>query len=102
MVLTPEGRVSKYFFGIEYPPRDIRLGLVEASDGKIGTPVDQLLLYCYHYDPTTGKYSMVVMNVLRLAGVATVLLIGGFIGLMWIRDRRKSKTAAALAPSASQ
>lgn len=102
ILLTPQGRVSKYFYGIEYPPKDIRLGLVEASGGKIGTPVDQVLLYCYHYDPHSGKYSMIVMNVLRLAGAGTVALIGGFIGLMWIRDRRKSKTAAAMAPSASQ
>ena len=92
MVLTPQGRVSKYFYGIEYPPKDLRLGLIEASGGKIGTPVDQVLLYCYHYDPHSGKYSMVVMNVLRLAGVATVALIGGFIAAMWSRDRRKSKT----------
>jgi len=102
MVLTPEGRVSKYFYGIDYPPKDIRLGLIEASDGKIGTPVDQLLLYCYHYDPHSGKYSMVVMNVLRLAGVSTVAVILGFIGLMWIRDRRTLKNAAAVSPSMSQ
>jgi protein SCO1 len=102
MVLTPQGRVSKYFYGIDYPPKDIRLGLIEASNGKIGSPVDQLLLYCYHYDPHSGKYSMVVMNVLRLAGVATVLLMAGFIGLMWIRDRRKLKNAAAALPSVSQ
>ena len=92
MVLTPEGRVSKYFYGIDYPPKDLRLGLIEASGGKIGTPVDQVLLYCYHYDPHSGKYSMVVMNVLRLAGVVTVALIGGFIATMWGLDRRKSKT----------
>jgi protein SCO1/2 len=102
MVLTPQGRVSKYFYGIDYPPRDIRLGLIEASNGKIGTPVDQLLLYCYHYDPHSGKYSMIVMNVLRLAGVATVALMLGFIGLLWIRDRRKLKNAAAVSPSMSQ
>ena len=102
MVLTPQGRVSKYFYGIDYPPRDIRLGLIEASNGKIGTPVDQLLLYCYHYDPHSGKYSMIVMNVLRLAGVATVALMLGFVGLMWIRDRRKLKNAAAVSPSMSQ
>ncbi|MCX6549551.1 MAG: SCO family protein [Acidobacteria bacterium] len=99
MVLTPQGRVSKYFYGIEYPPKDIRLGLIEASGGKIGNPVDQVLLYCYHYDPHSGKYSMVVMNVLRVAGVATVGTIVGFVGLMWSRDRRKSKYAAAVSPS---
>lgn len=102
MVLTPQGRVSKYFYGIEYSPKDLRLGLVEASNGKIGGPVEQVLLYCFHYDPRTGKYSMIVMNVLRLAGVATVTLIGGFIVLMWSRDRRKTKNAAAPVPPVSQ
>jgi protein SCO1/2 len=102
MVLTPQGRVSKYFYGIEYPPKDLRLGLVEASDGKIGGLVEQVLLYCFHYDPRTGKYSMIVMNVLRLAGIATVTLIGGFILLMWSRDRRKTKSAVAHVPPVSQ
>ena len=102
MVLTPDGRVSKYFYGIDYPPKDLRLGLIEASGGKIGTPVDQVLLYCYHYDPHSGKYSMVVMNVLRLAGVVTVALIGGFIVAMWSLDRRKSRRATAIAPPAPQ
>jgi protein SCO1/2 len=102
IVLTPEGRVSKYFYGIDYPPKDLRLGLIEASGGRIGTPVDQVLLYCYHYDPHSGKYSMVVMNVLRLAGVVTVALIGGFIVAMWSLDRRKSMRAAAAAPPAPQ
>lgn len=95
MVLTPQGRLSKYFYGIEYPPRDLRLGLVEASDGKIGNPVDQVLLYCYHYDPSAGKYSMVVMNVLRAGGIGTILIVGGFIAVMLARDRRKPKNAAA-------
>jgi protein SCO1/2 len=102
MVLTPDGRVSKYFYGIDYPPKDLRLGLIEASGGRIGTPVDQVLLYCFHYDPHSGKYSMVVMNVLRLAGVLTVALIGGFIVTMWSLDRRKSKRAAASVPAAPQ
>jgi protein SCO1 len=89
MVLTPEGRLSKYFYGIEYSARDLRLGLVEASAGKIGSPVDEILLYCFHYDPSTGKYGVVIMNVLRLAGVATVLILGGFILLMLRRDKRR-------------
>jgi protein SCO1/2 len=102
MVITPQGRVSKYFYGIDYPPKDIRLGLIEASGGKIGSPVDEVLLYCFHYDPHSGKYSMVVMNVLRLAGGLTVALIVGAIMMMWSLDRRKSKDAAALAPPVSQ
>ncbi len=94
MLLTPQGKVSRYFYGIEYPPRDVRLGLVEAASGKIGSVVDQVLLYCYHYDPHAGKYSMVVMNVLRLGGLITVALIAGFIVVMWRSDRRKSRVAA--------
>jgi protein SCO1/2 len=88
-VATPQGRLSKYFYGVEYSARDLRLGLVEASAGKIGTAVDEILLFCFHYDPETGKYGVVIMNVLRLAGVATVVLLGGFIALMLRRDRRR-------------
>jgi len=79
MVLTPEGKLARYFYGIDYPPRDLRLGLVEASQNKIGTPVDVLMLYCYHYDPSTGKYGAVVMNIIRLAGGVTVFLIIGLL-----------------------
>jgi protein SCO1 len=79
MVLTPEGKLARYFYGIEYPPRDLRLGLVEASQNKIGTPVDALMLYCYHYDPATGKYGAVVMNIVRLAGGVSVVLIIGLL-----------------------
>src|SRR5436309_2704876 len=79
MVLTPQGKIANYFYGIEYPPKDLRLALVEASQNKIGTPVDALMLYCYHYDPATGKYGVVVMNVMRLAGIVTVILIVGMI-----------------------
>jgi protein SCO1 len=88
-VATPDGRLSRYFYGIEYAPRDLRLALVEASRGKIGTPVDQLLLYCYHYDPAAGRYGAVVMNMVRVAGVAAVLLLTTFLTLMWRRDRRR-------------
>ena len=79
MVLTPGGRLSRYFYGIEYSPRDVRLALVEASGEKIGTPVDEILLACFHYDPTTGKYGLVISRVVRLAGIATVLAIGGVV-----------------------
>ena len=74
-VTTPEGKLARYFYGIEYAPRDLRLGLIEAADNKIGSPVDQLLLYCYHYDPATGKYGAAVMNIMRVAGVITVFAI---------------------------
>jgi protein SCO1/2 len=87
MILTPEGRVSHYFFGVEYPVQDVRLSLDEASNGKIGSPVDQLLLYCYHYDPTTGRYGLVIMRVVRIAGLATLLLLVTFVVTMLLRER---------------
>lgn len=88
MVLTPEGKIARYFFGIEYKPRDFRLGLVEASANKIGSPADRVLLFCYHYDPTTGKYGMAITEVTRALGTATVLLLGGFVFIMLRRERR--------------
>jgi protein SCO1/2 len=88
IVLTPQGRIARYFYGVEYAPRDLRLGLVEASTNKIGSPIDQVLLLCYHYDPATGKYGVLITNVLRLAGVATVLGLGTFMLVMFCRERR--------------
>ena len=76
MILTPDGKISRYFYGIQYASRDLRLGLVEASNGKIGTPVDQILLFCYHYDAATGKYSVLISRILKAAGVFTILVIG--------------------------
>jgi len=93
MVLTPGGRLSRYFYGIEYAPRDLRLGLVEASENKIGSPADQLLLYCYHYDPSTGKYSAIVMNIVRLAGALTLLIFGSLLIWMWRRDLQRGRRA---------
>jgi len=87
MILTPEGKLARYFYGIEYPPKDLRLGLVEASQNKIGTPVDALMLYCYHYDPATGKYGAVVMNIVRLAGGVTLVLIVGMLLALRKRGR---------------
>jgi protein SCO1/2 len=89
IVLTPDGRLARYLFGLEYGPRDVRLALVEASAGRIGSAADAFLLYCYHYDPMTGRYGFVVMRALRVAGVATVLAIGSFIAVMVRRERRK-------------
>jgi protein SCO1 len=87
IVVTPDGRLSKYLFGIEYGPRDLRFGIVEASEGKVGTPVDALLLYCYHYDPMTGRYGLAIMRTIRMAGAVTVLAIGAFIVVMVRRER---------------
>jgi protein SCO1/2 len=91
IALTPDGRVSRYFYGFEYKARDLRLGLVEASANKIGTPTDQLLLLCYHYDPRTGKYSRSAMNLVRAGGVATVISLASFIIIMVRRDRRQGQ-----------
>ena len=79
MVLTPEGKMSRYFYGIDYSSRDLRWALVDASKSKIGTIADKILLYCFHYDPTVGKYSASALNLVRLGGIVTVLLLGGFI-----------------------
>jgi len=93
MVLTPEGRISRYFYGVDFPPKDLRMGLVEASQGKIGNAVDAVLLYCYHYNPETGKYGAMVANILRLAGGATILLLGGLLLILWRLDRSVPRRA---------
>jgi protein SCO1/2 len=98
MVLTPQGRISRYFYGVDFPPKDLRMGLVEASQGKIGNAVDAVLLYCYHYDPETGKYGAMVANILRLAAAATILIMGIFLLILWRLDlsvtRKKAMTTA--------
>ena len=91
MVLTPEGRISRYFYGVDFPPKDLRMGLVEASSGKIGNPVDQVLLYCYHYDPATGKYGAVVSNILKIGGALTILILGGMILIFLRLDKTASR-----------
>jgi len=90
VVLTPEGRIARYLYGIEYAPKDLRLALVESGEGQISSPIDQLLLYCYQYNPATGRYGATIMTVLRLGAVLTVLGLGGFILVM----RRRERTAA--------
>ncbi len=97
MVLTPQGRISRYFYGVDYPPKDLRMGLVEASQGKIGNAVDQVLLYCYHYDPATGKYGAVISNILRLGGALTILLLGGLLFILLRLDRAASRRVSAQA-----
>jgi len=90
VVLTPEGRIARYFYGVEYPARDLRLALVEASQNKIGSTVDQLLLFCFHYDPSTGKYSPYVLNLVRAGGIITVVMIGAFVLVMRRREKKDS------------
>lgn len=87
MVLTPDGRTSKYFYGVEYVPRDIKLGLMEAGNGKIGSPADQVLLYCFQYDPHSGKYTLAVLNMVKVGGLMTILAVGAFVVVSLRRDR---------------
>jgi len=91
LVATPEGKVSHYLFGVEYSPKDLRLALVDAAGGKIGNAVDQVLLYCYQYDPETGRYSASILNVVRLGGLMTVVALGGFILTASVRRRRRAQ-----------
>ena len=95
VVLTPEGRLSKYFFDVEFSPRDLRFSLVEASKEGIGSLTDRFLLLCYHYDPTTGKYGLVINNVIRLLCFLTVAVLGSFMFVMMRRERRLARAAAA-------
>lgn len=96
MLVTPAGKLAQYYYGVEYSPKDIRLGLIEASRGNIGNVVDEVLLYCYHYDPKTGRYGAVVTNIMRLAGAATMLLLGGLIIVMYRREKPESSTRNSL------
>ena len=92
LILTPDGRISRYFYGIEYPGRDMRLGLIDASAGKIGSPIDHVLLFCYHYDPSTAKYSASILRIIRLGGIVTILCIVGGILIFRRRDIRSAQT----------
>ncbi len=96
IVLTPTGKISRYFFDIQYPPRDLRLSLVEASANRIGSPVDQILLFCFHYDPAEGKYGPTVMNFLRLGGA---LCVAGIVGLICVLRRGDRRQARRVVPS---
>lgn len=90
MIATPQGVLSKYFYGIDYAPRDVRLGLVESAENKVGGVTDQLLLYCFHYDPSTGKYGLAVLRIMRGAAVATLLGMAAMGFVFWRRNKRKS------------
>lgn len=95
IVVTPDGKLAKYLMGIDFPPKDVRLALVEASAGRIGTVVDQILLYCFRYDPKLGKYTAVVTRILRLAGVAFCLGLALFLFIMWRRDALASQRSVS-------
>ena len=95
-LLTPKGVIARYFYGIEYSPRDIRLGIIEASEEKIGSPIDSALLFCYHYDPTTGKYGAKVLTLVRIGAVATTIAFAMFLFVSLRRERAENlRTAAA-------
>jgi protein SCO1/2 len=85
-IVTPEGKLAQYYMGVEYSPKDLRLGLAEASNNRIGSPVDNILTYCYHYDPTTNKHSLIVARIVQLGGFVTFCTLGGFMLVMFRRD----------------
>ena len=90
IVLTPEGKISRYFYGIDYAPKDLKFGIMDSAQSKIGNPAEQLYLYCFHYDPATGKYGLVILKVLRLMGVATILGLGVLLFIFWRRNKNKT------------
>ena len=90
IVLTPDGRVSRYFYGIDYAPKDLKFGLMDSAEGKIGNPAEKLYLYCFHYDPSTGKYGLTILKIMRLMAIATVLGLGAMIFVFWKRGKKIS------------
>lgn len=94
-VLTPEGTISRTLYGIEFSPKDLRLSLTEASQGRLGTPLDKFLMYCYQYDPKTHKYALVAMNVMKAGGLVTLIVLGALLGALWARERRRHHPATA-------
>ena len=95
-ILTPRGVISKYFYGIEFSPRDLKFGLIEASEERIGTVIDDALLLCYHYDPATGKYGASVIDAVRIGGIATLLALVSFVSISLRRERRSSHSNASV------
>lgn len=91
MFLSPKGKIAQYLYGLTFIPRDVKFALIEASEGKVGTPMEQLYLSCFAYDPTIGRYGPFAFGMVRLGGVLTVLILGGFLLVLWRRDRRRSK-----------
>ncbi len=91
--LSPDGVITRYLYGIEYNPRDLRLALLEASEGKIGSTIDRILLFCYHYDPDSGGYTLFALNIMKLGGAATLVLLALFLGAFWLREWRRRARA---------
>ncbi len=92
-ICTPDGRVSRYIYRVEYDPQTLRLSLYEAAQGKVGSPMDQVLLFCFHYDPASGRYGMAAMNLMRAGGVVTLVALGAMLGVYWRRERRRRARA---------
>lgn len=90
MVATPEGKMSRYYYGIDYSPKDLKFGIMESAESKVGNPAEQLLLYCYHYDPATGKYGLAILRVMRLGGIATLIGMAAVGFMFWKRNKRKT------------
>jgi protein SCO1/2 len=101
-IVTPEGKLAQYYMGVEYSPKDLRLGLVEASANRIGSPVDNILTYCYHYDPQTNKHSLIVARVVQMGGLVTVASLGGFMFIMFRRDIRRDSKPGPGTPGAGK
>ncbi len=101
-IITPQGKIAQYYMGVEYSPKDLRLGLAEASDNRIGSPVDNILTYCYHYDPATNTHSLIVARVVQAGGLLTVLILGGFMFLMFRKDVKDARQAKASQPTATK
>jgi protein SCO1 len=89
IIITPEGKISRYFYGIDYSPRDVKFGIMESAENKIGNPAEQLLLYCFHYDPSRGKYGLAILNVIRLGGIITIIALGAMFFVFWRKQKTK-------------
>jgi|RhiMethySRZTD1v2_1073278.scaffolds.fasta_scaffold10034_3 protein SCO1 len=100
-LVTPSGKIARYLYGIQFQERDLRLALVEASEGKVGSTVDRLMLYCFHYDSSEGRYAPVAVNIMRLGGSLTAVLLGGFLFVLWRAELRKKRKLAAAAGTQS-
>jgi len=91
MIVTPQGKLSRYFYGIDYAPKDVKFGVMESAENKVGNPAEQLLLYCYHYDPATGKYGFAILRVIRIFAVATVLGLGAMLFVFWRKNKKRNE-----------
>lgn len=91
MIVTPEGKLSRYLYGIDYAPKDIKFAVMESAQNKIGNPAEQLMLYCYHYDPATGKYGLSILSIMKLGGIVTLIGLGAMVLVFLWRDKAKNK-----------